>query len=107
LRKREDVAHTGAHKINNALGQGLLARRMGKRRIIAETGAGQHGVASATVCALLDLACVVYMGEEDIRRQALNVYRMRLLGAEVRPVASGSRTLKDAINEAMRDWVTN
>ncbi len=105
--KREDLAHTGAHKINNALGQGLLAERMGKRRIVAETGAGQHGVASATVCAMLGLECVVYMGEEDIRRQSLNVFRMRLLGAEVRPVASGSRTLKDAINEAIRDWVTN
>ncbi len=105
--KREDLAHTGAHKINNALGQGLLAKRMGKRRIIAETGAGQHGVATATVCALLDLQCVVYMGEEDIERQSLNVFRMKLLGAEVRPVASGSRTLKDAINEAIRDWVTN
>jgi tryptophan synthase beta chain len=105
--KREDLAHTGAHKINNALGQGLLARRMGKRRIIAETGAGQHGVATATVCALLGLDCIIYMGEEDIRRQALNVFRMRLLGAEVRAVSSGSRTLKDAINEAIRDWVTN
>jgi tryptophan synthase beta chain len=105
--KREDLAHTGAHKINNALGQGLLARRMGKRRIIAETGAGQHGVATATACAMLGLDCLVYMGEEDMRRQAINVYRMRLLGAEVRPVASGSRTLKDAINEAIRDWVTN
>jgi tryptophan synthase beta chain len=105
--KREDLAHTGAHKINNALGQGLLAQRMGKRRIIAETGAGQHGVATATVCAKLDLECIVYMGEEDIRRQSLNVFRMKLLGAEVRPVASGSRTLKDAINEALRDWVTN
>jgi tryptophan synthase beta chain len=105
--KREDLAHTGAHKINNALGQGLLARRMGKRRIIAETGAGQHGVATATVCAMLKQECIVYMGEEDIRRQALNVFRMRLLGAEVRPVTSGSRTLKDAINEAIRDWVTN
>jgi tryptophan synthase beta chain len=105
--KREDLAHTGAHKINNALGQGLLAQRMGKRRIIAETGAGQHGVATATVCAKLGLECIVYMGEEDIRRQSLNVFRMKLLGAEVRPVASGSRTLKDAINEAMRDWVTN
>ncbi|HEX3244386.1 MAG TPA: tryptophan synthase subunit beta [Chloroflexota bacterium] len=105
--KREDLAHTGAHKINNALGQGLLARRMGKQRIIAETGAGQHGVASATVCAMLGLECIVYMGEEDVRRQALNVYRMRLLGAEVRTVTSGTRTLKDAINEAMRDWVTN
>jgi tryptophan synthase beta chain len=105
--KREDLAHTGAHKINNALGQGLLAARMGKRRIIAETGAGQHGVATATVCAKLGLECVVYMGEEDMRRQALNVFRMRLLGAEVRPVSAGSRTLKDAINEAIRDWVTN
>jgi len=105
--KREDLAHTGAHKINNALGQGLLARRMGKPRVIAETGAGQHGVATATVCAMLGLECVVYMGEEDVRRQALNVFRMKLLGAEVRPVASGSRTLKDAINEAIRDWVTN
>jgi len=105
--KREDLAHTGAHKINNALGQGLLAARMGKRRIVAETGAGQHGVATATVCAMLGLECVVYMGEEDVRRQALNVYRMQLLGAEVRPVAAGSRTLKDAINEAIRDWVTN
>ncbi|HZC05223.1 MAG TPA: tryptophan synthase subunit beta [Ktedonobacterales bacterium] len=105
--KREDLAHTGAHKINNALGQGLLAQRMGKRRIIAETGAGQHGVATATVCALFGLDCVVYMGEEDIRRQSLNVFRMKLLGAEVRPVSSGSRTLKDATNEAMRDWVTN
>jgi len=105
--KREDLLHTGAHKINNALGQGLLAKRMGKQRIIAETGAGQHGVATATVCALLGLDCVVYMGEEDMRRQELNVYRMRLLGAEVRGVNSGSATLKDAINEAMRDWVTN
>src|SRR6201996_3207637 len=105
--KREDLLHTGAHKINNCIGQGLLAERMGKRRIIAETGAGQHGVATATVCALLDMECVVYMGEEDMRRQELNVYRMRLLGAEVRGVSSGSRTLKDAINEAMRDWVTN
>ena len=105
--KREDLLHTGAHKINNALGQGLLARRMGKQRIIAETGAGQHGVATATVCALLGLECVVYMGEEDMRRQELNVYRMRLLGAEVRGVSTGSATLKDAINEAMRDWVTN
>jgi tryptophan synthase beta chain len=103
--KREDLNHTGAHKINNALGQILLARRMGKTRIIAETGAGQHGVATATVAALLGLDCVVYMGEEDMRRQALNVYRMRLLGAEVRPVGSGTRTLKDATNEAMRDWV--
>jgi tryptophan synthase beta chain len=105
--KREDLAHTGAHKINNAVGQGLLAARMGKRRIIAETGAGQHGVATATVCAMLGLACVVYMGETDIARQAPNVFRMKLLGAEVRPVSSGSRTLKDAINEAIRDWVTN
>ena len=105
--KREDLLHTGAHKINNCLGQGLLAQRMGKKRIIAETGAGQHGVATATVCALLGLECVIYMGEEDMRRQELNVYRMRLLGAEVRGVSSGSRTLKDAINEAMRDWVTN
>jgi tryptophan synthase beta chain len=105
--KREDLLHTGAHKINNALGQALLARRMGKRRIIAETGAGQHGVATATVCALLGLDCVVYMGEEDMRRQRLNVFRMRLLGAKVVPVTSGSRTLKDAISEAMRDWVTN
>ncbi len=106
LLKREDLAHTGAHKINNAVGQGLLAQRMGKRRIIAETGAGQHGVATATVCAMLGLECVVYMGEEDTRRQAINVYRMRLLGAEVRPVTSGTRTLKDAISEAFRDWVT-
>jgi tryptophan synthase beta chain len=105
--KREDLLHTGAHKINNALGQGLLARRMGKQRIIAETGAGQHGVATATVCALFGLDCVIYMGEEDMRRQELNVFRMRLLGAEVRGVSAGSRTLKDAINEAMRDWVTN
>ncbi|NOZ06947.1 MAG: tryptophan synthase subunit beta [Chloroflexi bacterium] len=105
--KREDLAHTGAHKINNALGQALLARRMGKSRIVAETGAGQHGVASATVAALLGLACVVYMGTEDMRRQRINVFRMRLLGAEVRPVDAGSRTLKDAINEAIRDWVTN
>jgi tryptophan synthase beta chain len=105
--KREDLLHTGAHKINNSLGQGLLAERMGKRRIIAETGAGQHGVATATVCALLGFECVVYMGTEDMRRQELNVFRMRLLGAEVRGVDSGSRTLKDAINEAMRDWVTN
>jgi tryptophan synthase beta chain len=104
--KREDLAHTGAHKINNAVGQGLLAQRMGKRRIIAETGAGQHGVASATVCAMLGMDCVVYMGEEDMERQALNVYRMRLLGAEVRPVSAGTRTLKDAISEAFRDWVT-
>jgi tryptophan synthase beta chain len=105
--KREDLLHTGAHKINNALGQGLLARRMGKRRIIAETGAGQHGVATATVCALLGLECVVYMGDVDMARQELNVLRMRLLGAEVRGVSSGSKTLKDAISEAMRDWVTN
>jgi tryptophan synthase beta chain len=105
--KREDLLHTGAHKINNCIGQGLLARRMGKKRIIAETGAGQHGVATATVCALFGMECVVYMGEEDMHRQELNVYRMRLLGAEVRGVSSGSRTLKDAINEAMRDWVTN
>ncbi|MGC9292666.1 MAG: tryptophan synthase subunit beta [Acidobacteriaceae bacterium] len=105
--KREDLLHTGAHKINNCLGQGLLARRMGKRRIIAETGAGQHGVATATVCALFGMECVIYMGEEDMRRQELNVYRMRLLGAEVCGVHSGSATLKDAINEAMRDWVTN
>jgi tryptophan synthase beta chain len=105
--KREDLLHTGAHKINNCLGQGLLAVRMGKRRIIAETGAGQHGVASATVAARLGLECVVYMGTEDMERQRLNVYRMRLLGAEVVPVEAGSRTLKDAINEAMRDWVTN
>ena len=105
--KREDLAHTGAHKINNALGQALLAQRMGKRRLIAETGAGQHGVASATVAALLGMECVVYMGTEDMRRQAPNVFRMRLLGAEVRGVEAGSRTLKDAINEAMRDWVTN
>src|SRR6266853_162893 len=104
--KREDLAHTGAHKINNAVGQGLLAQRMGKRRIIAETGAGQHGVATATVCAMLDQECVVYMGEEDMQRQAVNVYRMRLLGAEVRPVTAGTRTLKDAISEAFRDWVT-
>ena len=105
--KREDLAHTGAHKINNAIGQGLLAQRMGKKRIIAETGAGQHGVATATVCAMLGLECVVYMGEEDMHRQAVNVYRMRLLGAEVRPVTAGTRTLKDAISEAFRDWVTN
>lgn len=103
--KREDLAHTGAHKINNALGQGLLAQRMGKKRIIAETGAGQHGVASATVCAMLGLPCVVYMGAVDVERQALNVFRMRLLGTEVRPVESGTATLKDAINEAFRDWV--
>ena len=105
--KREDLLHTGAHKINNCLGQGLLVERMGKQRVIAETGAGQHGVATATVCALLGFECVVYMGTEDMRRQELNVFRMRLLGAEVCGVDSGSRTLKDAINEAMRDWVTN
>ena len=105
--KREDLLHTGAHKINNSLGQALLARRMGKKRIIAETGAGQHGVATATVCALFGLECIVYMGEEDMRRQRLNVFRMRLLGAKVEPVTSGARTLKDAISEAMRDWVTN
>jgi tryptophan synthase beta chain len=105
--KREDLLHTGAHKINNCIGQALLAERMGKRRIIAETGAGQHGVATATVCALFGFECVVYMGDEDMRRQELNVFRMRLLGAEVRGVSSGSKTLKDAINEAMRDWVTN
>ena len=105
--KREDLAHTGAHKINNALGQGLIAKRMGKPRIVAETGAGQHGVATAAVCAKLGLECVVYMGEIDVERQALNVFRMKLMGAEVRPVGSGSRTLKDAINEAIRDWVTN
>ena len=105
--KREDLNHTGAHKINNCLGQALLAKRMGKKRIIAETGAGQHGVATATVCALLNLECEVYMGEEDMRRQELNVFRMRLLGAKVHKVTSGSKTLKDAINEAIRDWVTN
>lgn len=105
--KREDLNHTGAHKINNTVGQALLARRMGKRRIIAETGAGQHGVATATVCARFGLECVVYMGEEDMRRQALNVYRMRLMGAKVIPVSSGTRTLKDATSEAIRDWVTN
>jgi tryptophan synthase beta chain len=105
--KREDLCHTGAHKINNAIGQGLLVKRMGKKRVVAETGAGQHGVATATVCALLGLECVVYMGTEDMARQAPNVRRMRLLGAEVRGVESGTRTLKDAINEAMRDWVTN
>jgi tryptophan synthase beta chain len=105
--KREDLLHTGAHKINNCLGQALLARRMGKKRIIAETGAGQHGVATATVCALFGMDCTVYMGEEDMRRQRLNVFRMRLLGAKVVPVTNGSRTLKDAISEAMRDWVTN
>ncbi len=107
LLKREDLAHTGAHKINNALGQGLLAKRMGKKRIIAETGAGQHGVATAAVCAKLGLDCIVYMGAEDIKRQALNVFRMKLMGAEVRAVESGNQTLKDAINEAIRDWVTN
>jgi tryptophan synthase beta chain len=105
--KREDLLHTGAHKINNTIGQVLLARRMNKKRIVAETGAGQHGVATATVCALFGLECVVYMGAEDMRRQALNVFRMQLLGAEVREVNAGSRTLKDAINEALRDWVTN
>ena len=105
--KREDLLHTGAHKINNCIGQGLLAKRMGKKRVIAETGAGQHGVATATVAALLGLECTVYMGEEDMARQAPNVFRMRLLGSEVVPVASGSKTLKDAINEGMRDWVTN
>ena len=105
--KREDLAHTGAHKINNALGQALLAKRMGKRRIVAETGAGQHGVASATAAALLGFECVVYMGEVDIARQEPNVFRMKLLGSEVRPVSSGTKTLKDAINEAIRDWVTN
>ena len=105
--KREDLLHTGAHKINNAMGQVLLARRMEKRRIIAETGAGQHGVATATVCAMFGLQCIIYMGAEDMRRQALNVFRMRLLGAEVVPVNAGARTLKDAINEALRDWVTN
>ncbi len=105
--KREDLAHTGSHKINNTLGQGLLACRMGKRRVIAETGAGQHGVATATVCAKMDLSCDVYMGSEDVRRQELNVFRMRLLGARVVPVETGSRTLKDAMNEALRDWVTN
>ncbi|UCD46810.1 MAG: tryptophan synthase subunit beta [Deltaproteobacteria bacterium] len=105
--KREDLAFTGSHKINNTLGQGLLAARLGKRRVIAETGAGQHGVATATVCAMMGISCAVYMGEEDIRRQEMNVFRMRLLGAEVLPVLSGSRTLKDAMNEALRDWVTN
>lgn len=105
--KREDLLHTGAHKINNALGQALLAQRMGKQRIVAETGAGQHGVATATVCAYFGLPCIVYMGAEDVRRQSLNVFRMRLLGAEVRPVTTGSATLKDAINEALRDWVAN
>src|SRR5207245_2842277 len=105
--KREDLLHTGAHKINNCLGQALLVERMGKHRVIAETGAGQHGVATATVCALFGFECVVYMGEEDMRRQRLNVFRMRLLGAKVVAVSTGSRTLKDAISEAMRDWVTN
>jgi tryptophan synthase beta chain len=105
--KREDLNHTGAHKINNALGQALLAKKMGKTRIIAETGAGQHGVATATACARLDLKCVVYMGEQDIQRQSVNVYRMKLLGAEVKSVNSGTKTLKDALNEALRDWVTN
>jgi len=105
--KREDLAHTGAHKINNALGQGLLAKKLGKKRIIAETGAGQHGVATATACAMLNLECIVYMGEEDIKRQSPNVYRMEMLGAKVESVKSGSRTLKDAVNEAIRDWVTN
>src|SRR4029078_6239383 len=105
--KREDLNHTGAHKINNCLGQGLLARRMGKKRIIAETGAGQHGVATATVCARLGLECDVYMGEEDIRRQELNVFRMQLLGARVVPVSSGSSTLNDTINEGIRAWATN
>ncbi len=107
LLKREDLAHTGAHKINNAIGQALLAKRMGKHRVVAETGAGQHGVASAAACALLGLECIVYMGTEDMRRQAPNVFRMKLLGAEVRPVDAGTRTLKDAVNEAIRDWVTN
>src|SRR3970282_1931362 len=105
--KREDRNHTGAHKINNCLGQGLLAKRMGKRRIIAETGAGQHGVATATVAALMGFECVVYMGKEDIHRQSLNVFRMNMLGARVEPVLSGAQTLKDATNEAIRDWVTN
>jgi len=107
LLKREDLTHTGSHKINNVIGQALLARRMGKHRVIAETGAGQHGVATATACAMFGMECVVYMGEVDVKRQALNVFRMKLLGAEVRPVASGSRTLKDAINEALRDWVAS
>jgi len=107
LLKREDLLHTGAHKINNALGQGLLAKRMGKERVIAETGAGQHGVAVATVCAMLKMQCTVYMGEEDVERQSSNVFRMRLLGAEVCPVSAGSRTLKDAINESIRDWVAS
>ena len=105
--KREDLLHTGAHKINNALGQALLAKRMGKKRIIAETGAGQHGIATAAMCAKMGFECVIYMGEEDMRRQSLNVYRMRLCGAEVRSVTAGQRTLKEAVNEAMRDWVTN
>ena len=105
--KREDLLHTGAHKINNAIGQALLAKRMGKRRIIAETGAGQHGIATAAICAKMGFECVIYMGEEDMRRQELNVYRMRLCGAEVRAVTAGQRTLKEAVNEAMRDWVTN
>ena len=105
--KREDILHTGAHKINNALGQALLAKRMGKKRIIAETGAGQHGIATAAICAKLGFECVIYMGEEDMRRQSLNVYRMRLCGAEVRGVSTGQKTLKEAVNEAMRDWVTN
>lgn len=105
--KREDLNHTGSHKINNAIGQALLARRLGKKRIIAETGAGQHGVATATVCAKLGMECIIYMGANDVKRQALNVFRIRLLGAKVIPVESGSKTLKDAINEAMRDWVTN
>ena len=105
--KREDLAHTGAHKINNALGQALLVKKIGKERVIAETGAGQHGVATATACAMLGMQCSIYMGEEDIKRQSPNVYRMKLLGAEVIPVTSGSKTLKDAINEALRDWVTN
>ncbi len=107
LLKREDLTHTGSHKINNVIGQAMLTRRMGKQRVVAETGAGQHGVATATACALFGLDCVVYMGEVDVKRQALNVFRMQLLGAEVRPVSSGSRTLKDAINEAMRDWVAS
>jgi tryptophan synthase beta chain len=107
LLKREDLAHTGAHKINNALGQALLADRMGKKRIIAETGAGQHGVAVAAVCAMMGLKCIVYMGEEDMHRQSLNVFRMKLMGAEVSPVTVGSKTLKEAVSEAIRDWVTN
>ena len=105
--KREDLLHTGAHKINNALGQALIAKRMGKRRIIAETGAGQHGIATAAMCAKMGFECVIYMGEEDMRRQSLNVFRMRLCGAEVRGVSAGQKTLKEAVNEAMRDWVTN